>query len=138
MARERRRRNPLMLRHGMSIGSVAAETDDEFLFDCFVHYPPLNACLDPFAPGMILGGRTGAGKTAILRYIAKNKDNVEEIDPSEMAMSYVANSDILQFLHNIGADLDLFFQALWKHVLCIEFIRLRSHESPHFGGLISA
>jgi hypothetical protein len=28
-------------------------------------------------------------------------------------------------LQAIGADLDLTFQVLWKHVLCIEFIRLR-------------
>ncbi|QHO78946.1 DNA repair ATPase [Bradyrhizobium sp. CCBAU 051011] len=40
-------------------------------------------------------------------------------------MSYVSNSDVLSFLHAIGADLDLMFQVLWKHVLCIEFIRLR-------------
>ncbi|ANW05381.1 hypothetical protein LMTR13_07875 [Bradyrhizobium icense] len=40
-------------------------------------------------------------------------------------MSYVSNSDALNFLHAIGADLDLLFQALWKHVLCIEFIRLK-------------
>jgi hypothetical protein len=35
----------------------------------------------------------------------------------------VSNSDALNFLHAIGADLDLLFQALWKHVLCIEFTR---------------
>jgi hypothetical protein len=40
-------------------------------------------------------------------------------------MSYVSNSDVLSFLHAIGADLDLMFQVLWRHVLCIEFIRLR-------------
>ena len=40
-------------------------------------------------------------------------------------MSYVSNSDALRFLQTIGADLDLFFQVLWKHVLCIEYIRLR-------------
>jgi hypothetical protein len=46
-----------------------------------------------------------------------------EIDPSEMAMSYVSNSDAHNFLHAISADLDLLFQASWKHVLCIEFNR---------------
>jgi hypothetical protein len=42
-----------------------------------------------------------------------------------MSMSYVSNSDFLNFLTDIGADLDLIFQYLWKHVLCLEFIRLR-------------
>jgi hypothetical protein len=42
-----------------------------------------------------------------------------------MSLSYVSNSDVLSFLHAIGADLDLMFQVLWRHVLCIEFIRMR-------------
>jgi hypothetical protein len=125
MAKADKRRNPILLQHGMSIGNNAAESDDEFLFDCFVHYPPVDSCRDPRQPGMILGGRTGAGKTAILRYLAHTEERVHEIDPGEMAMSYVANSDILNFVQAIGGDLDLFFQILWKHVLCIEFIRLR-------------
>src|ERR1700677_3376287 len=125
MAKADKRRNPVLLQHGMSIGNNAAESDDEFLFDCFVHYPAVDACRDPRHPGMILGGRTGAGKTAILRYLASKEERVHEIDPGDMAMSYVANSDILNFVQTIGGDLDLFFQILWKHVLCIEFIRLR-------------
>lgn len=109
----------------MSIGSGNAETDDEFLFDCFVHYPPVERCLNTQSPGMIVAGRTGSGKTAILRYIERTVSTSVEVDPSEMSMSYVSNSDALRFLHAIGADLDLLFQVLWKHVLCIEFIRLR-------------
>jgi hypothetical protein len=62
-------------------------------------------------------------KTAILKYIHSKSEHSVEIDPSEMAMSYVSNSDALNFLHAIGADLDLLFQALWKHVLCTEFRR---------------
>ena len=37
----------------------------------------------------------------------------------------MSNSDTLQFVQLIGGDLHLLFLALWKHVLCIEFIRLR-------------
>lgn len=50
-----------------------------------------------------------------------------EIDPAEMAMGYVSNSDVLRFVQTIGGDLDLLFQVLWKHVLCLEFIRMRWH-----------
>src|SRR5262245_46053750 len=109
----------------MTIGSVAAETDDEFLFDCFVHYPPVDICFNVHSPGMVVDGRTGAGKTAILRFVSSRSEHAVEVNPAEMAMDFVSNSDALNFLHAIGADLDLLFQVLWKHVLCIEFIRLR-------------
>jgi len=124
MSRAPRRGNNVTLRHGMTIGSNSAETDDEFLFKCFVHYPPVDSCERIESPGMVLAGRTGAGKTAILRYIASRAEHIAEIDPMNMAMNYVSNSDALNFLQAIGADLDLFFQVLWKHVLCIEFIRM--------------
>ena len=117
--------NPVVLRYGMTIGSISAETDDDFLFSCFVSYPALESCLRIQSHGMILAGRTGSGKTAIIRYIKSTAEHSVELDPSQMAMSYVSNSDALNFLHAIGADLDLLFQVLWKHVLCIEFIRLR-------------
>ncbi|RWK29336.1 P-loop NTPase fold protein [Mesorhizobium sp.] len=109
----------------MTIGSLAAETDDDYLFDCFVHYPPVDIAMKVDSHGSILTGRTGAGKTAIIRYIESRAEHSVQIRPSDMAMSYVSNSDALSFLHAIGADLDLLFQVLWKHVLCIEFIRLR-------------
>lgn len=125
MAKSYRSSNPVVLNAGMKIGASDAEFDDEFLLPCFVHYPPVEACLNVSSRGMVIDGRTGAGKTAILKYVASKAENFLEIDPSEMSMSYVSNSDVLNFLHAIGADLDLMFQVLWKHVLCIEYIRLR-------------
>jgi hypothetical protein len=125
MAKAGRRTNPVILRAGMSIGTNAAEFDDDFLLPCFVHYPPVETGINVQSRGMVLDGRTGSGKTAILKYIVSKKSHVVEIDPSEMSMSYVSNSDALNFLQSIGADLDLLFQVLWKHVLCIEFIRLK-------------
>ena len=117
--------NPVILKHGMTIGSPAAETDDEFLFNCFVDSSTVENCLKVDAPGMIVAGRTGAGKTAILMHVEREAENAITIDPIDMSMSYVSNSDELNFLHAIGADLDLLFQVLWRHVLCIEFIRKR-------------
>lgn len=125
MPKPKGRTNPVKLRQGMTIGSSNAESDDNYLFDCFVHYPPVEQCEDLDAPGMVIAGRTGSGKTAILRYIERTAERRVELDPLDMAMSYVSNSDALRFLQVIGADLDLLFQTLWKHVLCIEFIRLR-------------
>lgn len=117
--------NPLVFRNGMSVGSIAAETDDEFLFDCFVENPAVQACLNVQSPTMVLAGRTGSGKTAILRHVQRTVPHSSHIDPSEMALSYVANSDALRFVQAIGGDLDVLFIALWRHVLCLEFIRLK-------------
>jgi hypothetical protein len=117
--------NSIIVRPGMTIGSIDAETDDEFLFECFVNHPAVVACQNVTSPGMVVAGRTGSGKTAILRHIDHTSDHSIHIDPSEMSLSYVSNSDTLRFVQLIGGDLDLLFLALWKHVLCIEFIRLR-------------
>jgi hypothetical protein len=125
MAKKTKNQNPIVLRRGAGIGSGNAETDDDFLFDCFVEYPPVEECRRLGSPTMVISGRTGSGKTAILRYLENTSEHSVALDPFEMAMSYVANSDALRFLEAIGADLDLLFQVLWKHVLCIEFIRLR-------------
>jgi len=119
-----KKRNPMVLRKGLTIGGLGAETDDEFLFDCFSYLPAFDKIADTSSPGMVLAGRTGAGKTAIIRFINKEKEYVSEIDLSDISLSYVANSDAVKFLEAIGADLHLLFQALWKHVICIEFIRL--------------
>lgn len=117
--------NPVVLRRGVGIGSGNAESDDEFLFECFVEYPAVEQAMRLSAAGMVLAGRTGSGKTAIMRHIEATAPHSVTLDPFDMAMSYVSNSDALRFLQAIGADLDLLFQVLWKHVLCIEYIRLR-------------
>jgi hypothetical protein len=125
MAKPEKRTNPVVLKPGMTIGAAAAEMDEEFLIPCFVQYPAVALCLNMNSRGTVIDGRTGSGKTAILKYVATVAEHSCEIDPFDMSMSYVSNSDVLTFLHAIGADLDLLFQVLWKHVLCIEFIRLR-------------
>ena len=115
----------MIIRPGMTIGRMAAEADSDFLFECFVETNYYEKLQDIHTPEMIAVGRTGSGKTAILRIIEERHDFCRSLDPFENAMRYVSNSDILRFLHEIGADLDLLFQTLWKHILCIEFIKLR-------------
>lgn len=117
--------NRIQFRSDTRIGSVAAEEDDDFLFDCFVDNPAVATAMDLAAPGMILSGRTGSGKTAVLRYIERRSNHVANVNPAELSVNYISNSDVFQFLNDIGADLDLFFQVIWKHVLCVSFIKLR-------------
>ena len=117
--------NPIELRRGLSIGRSDAENDDDFLFDSFVDYPPMQQCTDTHSPAMIIAGRTGAGKTAILRVIKRQQEKVFELDPRELSITYISNSNAIAFADAIGANLDLLFQILWRHILCIEYIKLR-------------
>jgi hypothetical protein len=79
------------------------------------------------SPTTFLLGSTGAGKTAILRMINKQEENVADLAVHDMAMNHIANSDTILFLTSLGIDLSLYFQALWKHVFCIEYIKLATH-----------
>ena len=121
----KKRTNPIEITPGTSIGNNEAEADDQYLISCFLDHPAYADVVEIGSPKMFLLGRTGAGKTAILRMIEHQEENVSNIDLHDMSMNYIANSDILRFIQSIGFDLDLFFQVLWKHVLCIEIIRLR-------------
>lgn len=124
------RTNPVIIRPDTSIGNNSAEADDEFLFECFVDHPALEAARDVTNSKMFVLARTGGGKTAILRKIQRQYPETSSvIDLSGLSMDYVANSNIVRFLQSIDVDLDLFFQALWKHVLCLEYIRLRYNIS---------
>lgn len=126
--------NPVIIRPDTSIGNNSAEADDEFLFECFVDHPALDATRDVTNSKMFVLARTGGGKTAIIRKIKQQyPDTSSVIDLSGLSMDYVANSNIIRFLQSIDIDLDLFFQALWKHVLCLEYIRLRYNVSNDEG-----
>lgn len=117
--------NNIVFRPGINIGHISAESDSEFLFPCFVDHHALHELTDLDNSKMLLVGRTGAGKTAILRKIENDLPNVSEVELPDLAMNYIANSDIIQFLNAIDVDLDLFFQVLWKHIFCIEYIRCK-------------
>ncbi len=128
----RKNSNPLVLRPDANIGNSSAEADDEFLFDCFFDHPSLSVLNDVSSAKLFASGRTGIGKTALLRMIDRSNENVSSIDLTDLALNYVANSDIIQFLNALDIDLDIFYQTLWKHVLCLEFIRLRFEvENTH-------
>ncbi len=117
--------NPIVLNNTSRIGRISAEADEEFLFECFVDSPALAELKLKDSPKMLLLGSTGAGKTAIIRKIQQESDSANLIQLDEMALGYLGNSDVINFLVSLDVNLDLFFQALWKHVILIEFIRLK-------------
>ena len=105
------------------IGEAAAEVDDKFLFDCFVDTGDLDVLRDCTAPQRIIVGRTGSGKSALLRTLEAKEENVISLAPEQLALSYLSNSEVVRFFENAGANLDLFYQLLWRHVLTVELVK---------------
>ena len=76
-----------------NIGAAGAE-EDEFLTECFVDNGYLSPLQDINHRGLILLGRTGSGKTALLRMLKdKREKNTITISPENLALTYVSNSN---------------------------------------------
>lgn len=118
------RRKEIVLSQNMNVGSTAAENDDYFLKECFFDHPAKTELEDMNSPKCFALGSTGIGKTALLKKIADENDQANFIDLREVSMTFISNSDVIRFIYSMDVSLDLFFQALWKHVLLIEYIRL--------------
>lgn len=116
--------NSIILKDGINIGQNGAEHDDEFLFKCFFDHPAYSDIADVSSPTTFILGSTGAGKTAILRMIKKQEANASELAIHDMAMNHIAGSDTVLFLRSLDVDLTLFFQALWRQVFLIEYIKV--------------
>lgn len=71
-------------------------------------------------------GRTGSGKSAAFRKLGDDHPGrVVRINPEDLAMRYLTNNNVIQFLRELDVKLEPFFRALWKHVIVIEIIRYR-------------
>lgn len=113
------------LKTGVKIGAIAAELDD-LLKDSFVDSGYLDRLSAPSDRHFILLGRTGTGKSALIRKLQENKSNkTSVVDPDNLSMQYLQNSQILRSISNWGVNLDIFYKFLWRHVLILELIRIR-------------
>ncbi len=138
MSKIKRTKKPetFRFRHLDAIGASAAEDDVEFLQSCFVdngYLPYLHETTDPRS---IILGRTGTGKTALLKKLCGDAERVIEIKPESLALSYISNSTILNFISDLGVNLDTFFRLLWRHVFTVEILRrhfsIGSNKSNRF------
>ena len=106
-----------------NIGNLDAALDHDNLKECFVDPGALDILQNCAAPQRILLGRTGSGKTALLFKIAETQENVIEFNPEVLSLNYISNSTLLPVLYDLGVNLNLFFDLLWRHTLAIELIR---------------
>lgn len=71
-------------------------------------------------------GRTGGGKSALLQHLeAVRGEHVIRINPENLSLPYITGLGAVQYLSEIGLNLDPLFIALWKHVILVEIIRHR-------------
>ncbi|AGZ30078.1 putative aTPase involved in DNA repair [Burkholderia pseudomallei] len=120
-----------VFRRNSSVGAMDAESDERFLRDCFLDTGDLDSLEDCQDPKRIVVGRVGAGKSALLSRLLESHSNAVEIRAEQLSLSYVANSDIIQFFESAGVKLDLFYQLLWRHVFVIELLRKRYRISAN-------
>lgn len=111
----------IILRKDHHIGEASAEDDDLFLNECFVDVPQIGHVTDFESPKSIILGRTGSGKSAIIREIY-NKYDAVQIDPKDVALEYISNTDILRFLTKNDFDVSIIFEIMWKHIIMIKVV----------------
>ncbi len=92
--------------------------------DCFVDNGDLEPLVDCADRRRLILGRTGAGKSALIKKLA-DETNAIIINPETLSFNYLTNSTILQFFLEAGVKLDLFFKLLWRHVFTVELLRRR-------------
>lgn len=108
-----------------TLGTNAAE-NDPLLSSAFFENADYATIADRRERTSFIVGRTGAGKSAILRHLmANHPTKVISLSPEQLALSYLSDVNVIRFLHNNNVHLEPFFKALWKHVSVVEIFRHR-------------
>lgn len=113
------------LRSDFSLGGGQAEADP-LLQDAFYETGDYSAIRSRRDPRCFIVARTGAGKSAALTRLEEQfPDHLIRIAPQDLSLPYITDMQIMKYLTQLDVRLDLFFEALWKHVLLVEIIRHR-------------
>lgn len=115
----------LKITRNLKVGALDAEADTDLLNKCFIDNGYLSQIMDVDSPASIILGRTGSGKSALLYKVAKTAQKFVKLDPNDISVRFLESSDIIQFFDSLGVSLDLFYRLLWRHVLTVEFLKLR-------------
>ena len=127
-----------IFRKNTEIGSLDAETD-VFLNECFHETELFESLLkfdtqDPSFNKRIIVGRTGSGKTALLKQVRDGEGLITaEIKAEETIFEYVNNHVFISKLAKNGIDLRIFYKSLWIHVLLVKIIALSASKRGEDG-----
>lgn len=112
------------------LGTPDAETD-RVLNDVFIDTGALDVLTDVDNPKCIIVGRTGSGKSALIKQIVHKSQKVTRIAPESMALKFLSNSTILDYFRSIDVNLNYFYKVLWKHVFIVEILKLYLGDAEH-------
>lgn len=113
----------IILRRNMSIGTGAAENDGDFLNKCFIETPEYASVSDFDDKKIILMGRTGCGKTALIQMVGENADIFIQIRPDTFALQYINNIPFVNAMKEEGINLEVFYKFLWMHEITSNIIK---------------
>ncbi|GGR65380.1 hypothetical protein GCM10010169_05820 [Micromonospora fulviviridis] len=119
------------LRSDFNLGAGQAEADP-LLSEAFYESGDYCAIRSRRDPRCFVVARTGAGKSAALTRLEEEfPGKVIRIAPQDLSLPYITDMQAVKYLDQLDVRLDLFFEALWKHVLLVEIIRHRYNvDSP--------
>lgn len=136
-------KNPIVIRQNFKIGELDAESDINFLENCFIDSGYLSKLLDSSDTASIIVGRTGAGKIALLHMVTQKAYKFKKLDPNDISIRFLEHSDIISFFEALNVNLDMFYKILWRHILIMELLKIRhdiksEYDTDHFfSGLLS-
>ena len=111
------------IRSDFTLGSIAAE-QDTLLESAYCDTGDYDNVESRSNRAGFLIGRTGSGKTAIIRRLEhQHGDHVIRIDPRAFALKHISNLHNLDYLRSQGVKLEAFYIALWQHVLLVEILK---------------
>ncbi|WP_289116554.1 hypothetical protein [uncultured Idiomarina sp.] len=113
----------IRIRKGLKIGELDAESDTALLESCFFDNGQLNELLDVTNHSSVIVGRTGAGKSAMIYKLSKEVEYSTLLDPNDISIRFLEHSNIIQFFEALNIKIDLFYRALWRHILTIELLQ---------------
>lgn len=105
------------------LGSPDAETDRN-LDRVFLDTGAYDILHDIDSSKCIIVGRTGSGKSALIKIFKENETKIIQIAPEAMSLKYLTNSTILEYFRTLNVKLDFFYKVLWKHVFIVEMLKL--------------
>lgn len=126
-------------RPNTDLGNLEAELD-QFLLEGFVEKDDYSLVKDVSSSKTIILGRTGSGKSALLRKLSTDVENFKIINPEALSLQHLSNSNIINYFQGLGVKLDLFYKVLWRHVFIVEIIKMhfpseQNRKNEFFRGL---
>jgi hypothetical protein len=107
------------------IGTLDAESDDEFLKACFIQTPQYEDLKNFNNNKMILLGRTGVGKTALIRKleleIVQKNGCFIKVKPDFIGLQYQLNSTLVNLI-KIVSNTSVIYKAIWLHKIAVAII----------------